>query len=128
MKVLIDENIKKSICILLKKMDIDVISINDIKKGITDDEVFDIALEQQRVLVTNDKGFVYKLKNINHYGVIWLKTDPKYHEEALKKLIPKIINEELSNKIYTVSKDKYTVEGKRKHYLMPFRKSYTFTK
>lgn len=128
MKVLIDENIKKSICILLKKMDIDVISINDIKKGITDDEVFDIALEQQRVLVTNDKGFVYKLKNINHYGVIWLKTDPKYHEEALKKLIPKIINEELSNKIYTVSKDKYTVEGKRKYYLMPFRKSYTFTK
>lgn len=128
MKVLTDENIKKSIFILLKRMDIDVLSINDIKKGISDDEVLEIALEKQRVLVTSDKGFVYKLKKINHYGVIWLKTAPKYHEEALKKLIPRIINEDLSNKIYTVSKDKYTIEGKRKHYLMPFKKTFLLTK
>lgn len=126
MKVLVDENIKKSVYNLLLDLGIDAKSINYIKKGISDDEVLAIALAEHRVLITNDRKFVKKCKNINHWGIIWLRSDSKYHDDIIKKFIPKIKDQDLSNKIYILTKDKYTVESQRKSYLLPVKRSYSY--
>ncbi len=118
MKILTDENIMVKITQIFKNLGFDAVSVNNIKKGITDDEVLQIAIEQQRVLVTTDRKFSKKLKTVEHYGAIHIATSPQYQEKAVKKLMPKLKNHmPLKNKIITLTKDECRIPVKRKPYL-----------
>lgn len=53
----------------------DVFSVFDQARGISDDEILRIALENERILITMDKDFgekIYREKRA-HYGVILLR-------------------------------------------------------
>lgn len=53
----------------------DVVSISPDRKGITDKEILKIAVEEIRILITNDKDFgelIFKHK-LPHSGVIFLR-------------------------------------------------------
>jgi len=52
-----------------------VISISPDRKGISDKEIFKIAVSEERILITNDKDFgelIFKNK-FSHCGVIFLR-------------------------------------------------------
>ncbi len=47
----------------------DVIRINDFGKGLPDSEVFKLAYNQRRIIITIDKDF-YEYKKVDNFGII----------------------------------------------------------
>jgi len=117
MNILVDENIMKEVADLFRSLGFDVKYINSIKKGIPDNEVMDIALQEKRILITSDKEFCKRFKDINHHGVIYLNTSHKYQIDTLKKFIPRMKSMDFSNNVATITKDKCEFREKRKSYL-----------
>ncbi len=127
MKILADENIPKYVCDYLRQNNVDIISINDIKKGASDDQVMEIAIQQQRALLTNDEHFYKYYRHLNHYGIIWLKTQPKNYLDVISHVINKLQNCDISNKVMELTKnDRYTLIYKRKSYLPEVKKSFRY--
>ena len=78
MKVLLDENITRKSISVLEKYGHDVIHVRDrFQAGKSDEDVFHLALEEQRALITlNGKDFVVFIPRAEidlHYGLIWLR-------------------------------------------------------
>lgn len=79
MKVLLDENITRRSILVLEKYGHDVIHVlNRFSAGENDEDVFQLALEEKRALITlNGKDFVIlippKTELELHYGLIWLR-------------------------------------------------------
>lgn len=79
MKVLLDENITQKSIPVLEKYGHDVIHVlHRFDAGKSDEDVFRLALEEKRVLITlNGKDFVIMIPpraELNlHYGLIWLR-------------------------------------------------------
>jgi predicted nuclease of predicted toxin-antitoxin system len=75
MRFLVDECAGSSLAHWLREQGHDVFSVFDQARGITDDEVIQIALENQRILVTVDKDFGGKIfrEKQPHHGVILLR-------------------------------------------------------
>lgn len=79
MKVLLDENITRRSILVLEKYGHDVIHVlNRFSAGENDEDVFQLALEEKRALITlNGKDFVIlippKAELELHYGLIWLR-------------------------------------------------------
>ena|SRR3989344_2050881 len=85
MKFLADESVEYRFIGELRKLNYDLISISEDFSGITDKEVLELAFNQNRVLITNDKDFgelVFRLKFPNK-GVILFRL---FEETYLSKL------------------------------------------
>jgi predicted nuclease of predicted toxin-antitoxin system len=66
-RILADENIRTDICRYLKSIEVDIVSINDCKKkGVTDSEVICLAISEKRILLTCDRDFNKKFRNLEH--------------------------------------------------------------
>jgi predicted nuclease of predicted toxin-antitoxin system len=57
MKFLADESLDRPIVVRLREDGHDVVYIPELSPGITDSAVLDIAVNEQRVLITGDKDF-----------------------------------------------------------------------
>ncbi len=57
MKIVADENLYEPIITYLKEIGNDILSISEKHPGITDDEVYTIACDEKRVIITMDKDF-----------------------------------------------------------------------
>lgn len=57
MKFLVDESVEYPFFIFLKNKRLDVKTVIDIKPGMTDKEVLQLAFDEKRILITNDKDF-----------------------------------------------------------------------
>lgn len=105
-----DENIKVSLVEALRQDGHDILYIAEYAGGISDDAVLDIASEQQRFLLTEDKDFgelVFRLKR-DLPGVILIRLTEVFwqsHYERLAKMFRE--HEEELNRRYVV------VEGER---------------
>lgn len=86
-KLLVDENVALSIRDkLIKKGYTDTIHIDDIKKGITDKEVFNIAQKESRIIISGDDDF--KAKDFKYNcGIIWFTTSARLHINVVEKII-----------------------------------------
>ncbi|MGN0293720.1 MAG: DUF5615 family PIN-like protein [Lachnospiraceae bacterium] len=79
MKVLLDENITQRSIPVLEKYGHDVIHVlNRFSAGESDEDVFQLALDEQRALITlNGKHFLIfippRAELELHYGLIWLR-------------------------------------------------------
>lgn len=79
MKVLLDENITKKSIPVLEKYGHDVIHVlHRFEAGKSDQDVFQLALEEQRALITlNGKDFLVfippRTNLVLHYGLIWVR-------------------------------------------------------
>lgn len=86
-KLLIDENVALSIRDkLIEKGYTDTIHIDDIKKGIPDKEVFDIAQKESRIIISGDDDF--KAKNFKYNcGIIWFTPSARLNIDIVEKII-----------------------------------------
>lgn len=75
MRFLVDECTGSSVARWLTEQGHDVFSVFDEARGIDDDRVLEIAIDEERVLITNDKGFGNQifLQRKSHHGVILLR-------------------------------------------------------
>lgn len=75
MKFLVDEGVDKPIVDLLRTHGFDVHYILETHRGVDDEKVLDLANEEERVLLTQDKDFgemVFRLKKV-HLGIVLIR-------------------------------------------------------
>lgn len=112
--ILADENIRLIFIDSLRENNIDVYSIKELNKGISDLTITELSLSPPRVILTRDKDFgeLAFFNKIAMYGCIFLRYDPMDEEKVVSKLIlfleSKTI-EELSGKFVTISQDKIRI-------------------
>ena len=75
MKVLVDECTGPAVARWLEQRGHDVFSVYDQARGIDDNEVIEIAQAEERILITNDRGFGEKVfrERRPHHGVVFLR-------------------------------------------------------
>ena len=75
MKFLVDECTGPAVALWLEKQGHDVFSVYHLARGIDDDQVIEIAQTEQRILITNDRGFGEKVfrERRPHCGVVFLR-------------------------------------------------------
>src|SRR2546430_5712199 len=75
MKFLVDECTGPAVAHWLEQQGHDVFSVYDLARGIDDYEVIEIAQIEERILITNDRGFGEKVfrERRPHHGVVFLR-------------------------------------------------------
>ena len=120
MKVLLDENITQKSITILEKYGHDVIHVlNRFHPGVCDEEVFQLALKEKRVLITlNGKDFIVCIPPqsdlVMHYGLIWLRgfqVTKKSYEEIMN-----IIGKFLKNQGENIANTYYAMKRKGDSY------------
>jgi len=91
-KILADENIEAKIVSFLRQINIGVKYISEKSKGITDQQVLEIAKRGNLILLTNDRELAYKiyLENKLKTGIILLRFSDQQTRtklEAIKKTL-----------------------------------------
>lgn len=90
MKIFIDENIPLSTVNELKRIGHDVLDIRGTElEGSTDDEIWQLAQSQKRLLITTDVGFISKQYE-KHHGIIIVRLKKpnkfKIHRKIIKAI------------------------------------------
>lgn len=78
-KLLADENIPKETVDLLKQQRVDVVSVQEIRSGLSDRDILELAKVKGRIVVTFDKDFgeiIFKEK-FKSQGLILLRFVPE---------------------------------------------------
>ncbi len=76
-KILADENIPRTTVILLREGGYDIVSIQELRPGMSDEEVAELAIKESRIIITFDKDFGRRaLLKPNIPGVILLRIRP----------------------------------------------------
>jgi predicted nuclease of predicted toxin-antitoxin system len=93
MKFLLDESVELRLQPFLKTLGYDVTSVaKDYLYGLFDEDVLEIAAQEQRILITNDKDFgelIFR-HHLSHHGVILLRmkgTDIEAKRTRLQEVI-----------------------------------------
>lgn len=75
MKFLVDECTGPAVARWLEQQGYDVFSIFDQARGVDDDKIIEIAQNEGRILITNDRGFGEKVfrERRPHHGVVFLR-------------------------------------------------------
>ena len=75
MMFLVDECTGPAVAHWLEQQGHDVFSVYDQARGIDDDKVMEIAQDEGRILITNDRGFGEKCfrERRPHHGVVFLR-------------------------------------------------------
>jgi predicted nuclease of predicted toxin-antitoxin system len=111
LKFLVDVNIEKPIINFLIKKGFDIKCVVDIDKKMTDYNVCEIANTEQRVLITNDKGFgeiVFFQKRISS-GIILLRIKGGDASEKIL-LLEKLLDNhygKIINHFVVITKEKF---------------------
>lgn len=132
-KLLLDENVAFKMKEDLIKLGFeDVKHIDDFGKGLKDEEVFNVAKDENRILISGDDDFKKK-EFKNNIGIIWMTPKARYDEDINKK-IAWIVNNidnyniDLQSAFISIKKDEYYVyykqgmKKKNKEKEIPFNK------
>ncbi|WP_457742928.1 DUF5615 family PIN-like protein [Thermococcus sp.] len=112
MKFLADENIPYPVVKRLRAEGFDITSIYEVRRGITDEEVAQIANKEDRILITFDKdfGMTIFVENITIPGLILLRFPPKIIEYIYSKPHAVLgLDVDFKGKIMSVHEDKIRV-------------------
>ena len=75
MKFLADEHIETSIIRCLRDAGIDILSIDELYKGLIDEEIINLTNREKRVIITRDSDFLrLHAKGVEHPGIIFVKS------------------------------------------------------
>ncbi len=110
MKFLANENIPLKVVNELKHNGYDILRVDELKKGMSDTEVLDIATKEKRVLITFDKDFgeiAIKTKRALN-GIIILRMRPE-SAEFIKYRLLSLLKKSLQfkNKLIVLTEDRY---------------------
>ncbi|HEY0431426.1 MAG TPA: DUF5615 family PIN-like protein [Pyrinomonadaceae bacterium] len=88
MKICVDENIPLATVSELKALQYDVLDIRRTPdQGMRDDLLWELALKQERLLVTTDKGFAQHRRE-SHHGLLIVRlrqpNEQKIHDRVMK--------------------------------------------
>lgn len=117
-KILLDENIAIKYKGELVELGYDVLHINDEVKGISDKEVFQKAIDEERILITGDDDF--KAKNFKYnVAIIWITPKARFQNDISKKIDWIISNIDKHNidikkSFISIRTDKFHIEHKNK--------------
>lgn len=108
--ILADENIPLNIITALRQNHIEVYSIYESDRGITDEAIIDLSLRPPRVILTEDKDFgewvfAHQIKSIS---VVFLRYQYA-QEEAITEILTDLVKQKgqhLFGKFITISIDK----------------------
>jgi len=112
-KILADENVDYRIVEHLKCNNIEIISLIELKRGISDYEVINLAKEWKAIILTEDSDFgawAFSLKEeIN--GVIYIRYKPEDYLKIAETIVFVInkYNKELYKKFITITKNKIRI-------------------
>lgn len=119
MKILLDENIASKIREGLIELGFtDTVHINDIAKGVTDNEVFTLAQNDDRTIITGDDDFKannFKYKNT----IIWVTPKARIKKDICNKIewilnnIDKY-NVNIKKAFISIRRDMYVIEYKNR--------------
>ena len=112
MKFLADENIPYRVVKRLREDGVDIISVYDVGRGITDSEVAELANREGRILVTFDKDFgtILFVEGLKLPGLILLRFPPRNVEYIYKNLKVVLSKEiDFQGKIVSVHEDKIRI-------------------
>ena len=85
-KILLDENVPIRIKEQLEQYGYkDVKHINEVKKGLTDDEVYNIALTENRIIISGDNHFKKK-EYIYRCGIIYITSNAMRKKDVIQKI------------------------------------------
>ena len=88
MRFLVDECTGPAVASWLKELNYDIFSVYDEARGLSDDEIIQKALEEERILITNDKDFgemVFRDGRL-HRGVIFLRLQDERSTSKIRVL------------------------------------------
>ena len=107
-----DENVPYGVVKRLRQDGVDIISVYDVRRGITDSEVAELANQEGRILITFDKDFgtILFVEGLKLPGLILLRFPPKnveYIYKNLKAVLSKDIG--FQGKIVSVHEDKIRI-------------------
>ncbi len=95
-RLLADENIPRTVIIVLRKRGYDVVSVWELRPGMSDEEVVELAIKELRIIITFDKDFGrIALLKPGVPGVILLRIpplNPPYIAERMLLVLEKIEN------------------------------------
>lgn len=105
MKLLADENIDRPIVEKLRDSGIDVLYVDEKSKGISDNEVLNIAEDEDRILITFDDDF----SDVEEGGVIRLTSPGRYDVvvKAVLDIVESLSAEDISDTVVEVSPSQY---------------------
>ncbi|MBO3840562.1 MAG: DUF5615 family PIN-like protein [Thermoproteota archaeon] len=84
MRLLLDESIGIKVYSKLKQMGFDVVSVIHSMRGADDEEIIRKAIDEKRVIVTNDKDFGWLASLYKPPGVILLRLKDERTENKIK--------------------------------------------
>lgn len=107
MKFLADENIDRPIVEKLRSSGFDVSHVDEIDKGISDRQVLEIALDQDRVILTFDDDF--SRTELSDAGVIRLTSPEEYDlvVDAVKDITDSVSSEDIESTVVEISPSRY---------------------
>jgi len=87
-KILADENIPRNTIQALRSSGYDVVSIWEVKPGLSDDQIIQLSIKDQRIIITFDKDFGrLALTNPSIPGILLLRIPPKNPEYITHRIL-----------------------------------------
>jgi predicted nuclease of predicted toxin-antitoxin system len=84
MKFLVDESVGIEVSLKLKQMSFDTISVIHSMRGANDEEIIRRAIDENRVIITNDKDFGWLASLYKPPGIILLRLKDERPENKVK--------------------------------------------
>jgi predicted nuclease of predicted toxin-antitoxin system len=91
LKFLVDESTGIAVCKKLKQMSFDVVSVIESMRGAGDEEIVRKAIEENRVIITNDKDFGWLATLYKPPGIILLRLKDERTENKVK-IVSHVVN------------------------------------
>lgn len=114
MKFIANENIPFEVVQKLKNEGYEVLRVDEIKKGMRDDEIIQLSIKEEGILMTFDKDFgelVFKKKK-QVYGIILLKFTPQ-NVDYIFGIIKKFLDQKIKIKGHFIVIEKEKVRIKK---------------
>jgi predicted nuclease of predicted toxin-antitoxin system len=83
-KFLVDESVGIAVSQKLKQMNFDAVSVIQFMKGAGDEEIMRKAIEENRVIITNDKDFGWLASFYKPLGIILLRLKDERAENKVR--------------------------------------------
>lgn len=118
MKILLDENVAVKLKEQLREVGYeDIVHINDIKKGLPDEEVYNLAKKENRLIISGDDDFKKKEFKLT-WGIIYLTPKAKMQADLNTRI--KWIIENISN--YNINIFESSISLSMKEYNIFYKK------
>jgi predicted nuclease of predicted toxin-antitoxin system len=99
MRFLANENFPLTSVKLIRSSGYDIISITETSPGIKDEEVLELAVNEQRIILTFDRDYgelIYRLRKPTPKGVVYFRYAPLTPEQPAQDLLVLLNVENLS--------------------------------